>query len=757
MRVVRWVVPALLVLLWLALGAAGSPFLGKLSEVQSNDPGSFLPATAESTAVTELQENFADSRILPTVVVFERPGGLTAADNDAIRAKAAELADAPELRGQPSPPLPADDGQAAQLILPLSGEDPFAASEAVKDIRQDLERGLPGGLTALVTGPGGYNADFAEVFGHIDGMLLLVTACAVAVILILVYRSPLLPLIVLLSAGLALCTSSAVIYWLASDGALVLNGQTQGILLILVFGAATDYALLLVARYREELTRQAKAADAMRTAWRSSFEPILASGGTVILGMLCMLVSELTSNSSLGPVVSIGIAGALLASLTFLPAALLLFGRAGFWPQDPVPRKHRRTKRGMFDSLAGLVRRRPRWTWVLTALVLFAGVAFVPSLQAEGTSQQALFLEEVDAVRGQDVLSAHFPGGTGSPAVIIADANAADEVLAATRATDGVADAFPTPADPVDPAAGPKVAGGVVEINATLQAPADSEEAVAVVGALRDTLHDIPGADAKVGGQTAQQTDMLAAATHDRNAIIPIVLVVIFAVLALLLRSLLAPLLLIATVVLSFGATLGVGALMFNDVFGFPGADPAIPLYAFVFLVALGIDYNIFLMTRAREETALLGTEAGTLSALRVTGGVITSAGVVLAATFAALAVIPVLFLAQIAFLVAFGVLLDTFVVRSLLVPALAVDLGRIIWWPSRLAARPKAEQRKRHRPNRQQPRPERRPPPPPQRGQPPRPPRQAQPGAASAAPARAPHRGERRPRPPAGPPPSRR
>jgi RND superfamily putative drug exporter len=725
MRVLRWLLPALLVLLWLVLGAAGSPFLGKLSEVQSNDPGSFLPATAESTAVTELQENFTDSRVLPTVVVFERESGLTPADNEAIAAKAAQLAGTPGLQGPSSPPLPAEDGQAAQLILPLSGEDPFTASETVKDIRQGLQQGLPGGLAAYVTGPGGYNADFAEVFGHIDGILLLVTACAVALILILVYRSPLLPVIVLLSAGLALCTSSAVIYWLASDGPLVLNGQTQGILLILVFGAATDYALLLVARYREELTRQEYAADAMRTAWRSSFEPILASGGTVILGMLCMLVSELTSNRSLGPVVSIGIAGALLASLTFLPAALLLFGRAGFWPQDPVPRKHRRPKRSMFDGLADLVRRRPRWTWVLTALVLMAGVAFVPSLQAEGTSQQALFLEEVEAVRGQDALSAHFAGGIGSPAVIMADAGAAEEVLATTRSTDGVVEARVTPADPTNPAAGPKVAGGVIEINATLRDPADSEAAVAVIAALRDTLHDIPGADAKVGGQTAQQVDMLAAATHDRNAIIPIVLVVIFAVLALLLRSLLAPLLLIATVVLSFAATLGVGALVFNHVFDFPGADPAIPLYAFVFLVALGIDYNIFLMTRAREETALLGTERGTLSALRVTGGVITSAGVVLAATFAALAVIPVLFLAQVAFLVAFGVLLDTFVVRSLLVPALAVDLGRVIWWPSRLAA--------------------------------PATPARSPSGPVSAARARAPHREARRPRSPAVPPPSRR
>jgi RND superfamily putative drug exporter len=315
-------------------------------------------------------------------------------------------------------------------------------------------------------------------------------------------------------------------------------------------------------------------------------------------------------------------------------------------------------------------------------------VLFVPSLKANGTSQQDLFLNEAEAVTGQNVLSAHFPGGTGSPAVITARADSAGAVLAAIKDNPGIVDIIPTPADPTNPAAGPKIVDGMVEINATLREPADSAAAVTLVGKLRETLHAIPGAQAKVGGQSAQQADMLDAAKHDRDTIIPIVLLMIFAVLALLLRALVAPLLLIGTVVLSFGATLGVGALVFNNVFHFPGADPSIPLYAFVFLVALGIDYNIFLMTRAREETELRGTERGTLSALTVTGGVITSAGVVLAATFAALSVLPVLFLAQVAFLVAFGVLLDTFIVRSLLVPALAVDFGRVIWWPGNLDRR---------------------------------------------------------------------
>ena len=671
--------PALLVLLWLVLGGSGAGYLGKLSEIQSNDPGSFLPAGAESTTVQKLQESFAQNRLLVTVVVFERRSGLTTADSTAIRAKAAQLAKAPGLDGVISPPIPSADGKAAQLLLPVSGKDPYAAGNAVKEIRALAKAGLPAGLTALATGPGGYNADFAEVFGGIDGRLLLITAGIVAVILIVVYRSPLLPLFVLMSAGLALAVSSAVIYWLASAGLLTLNGQSQGILLILVFGAATDYALLLVARYREELLRTEDASEAMRVAWRSSLEPIGASGGTVILGMLCLLASELTSNRSLGPVASIGIAGALLSSLTFLPAVLMLVGRTAFWPGDPVPRKHRRPAPGVFGAIAGLVRRKPRWTWVITALVLLAGVWFAPSLKADGTSQQDLFLAKTEAVTGQDVLSAHFPGGTGSPAVITARAASAGRVLAVVKAEPGIVDAV----------AGPKVVGGLVEINATLRDPADSAAAVTLIGEVREKLHAMPGAEARIGGQSAQQADMLAAATHDRDTIIPIVLLVIFAVLALLLRALVAPLLLIGTVVLSFGATLGVGALVFNDVFRFPGADPSIPLYAFVFLVALGIDYNIFLMTRAREEARLKGTEGGTLSALTVTGGVITSAGVVLAATFAALSVLPVLFLAQVAFLVAFGVLLDTFVVRSLLVPALAVDLGRVIWWPSELARGP--------------------------------------------------------------------
>ncbi|TVT53502.1 MMPL family transporter [Amycolatopsis rhizosphaerae] len=675
----RFVLPVLIVLGWLALGFLTLPYLGKLGEVTTNDAGSFLPSRAESTAVQKLTERFAKDRLLPTVLVFEHTGGLTGDDSAAIAAKTAELARMPGLAGPPTPPLASPDGQAVEVILPVSGQDPFQAGKDVAHLRTLLPVGLPPGLRALATGPGGYNADFAEVFGGIDGMLLLVTAGVVAFILVVVYRSPLLPVVVLISAGLALGTASALIYWLTRRGVLTLNGQTQGILLILVFGAATDYALLVVARYREELLRTRDTGSALRRALRTSVEPVGASGGTVILAMLCLLFSELTSNRSLGPVASIGIAGALAASLSFLPAALALLGRAAFWPARPVPVKHRRSTHGIFDGIARLVHKRPRASWLVTSLVLAAGLANIGSLSASGTSQEALFLRPVDAVTGGHVLAAHFPGGTGSPALITAKAGALPRILDMVKTTGGIVDAVPA-----TEAGAVKTVDGMVEISATLRDPADSAAALETVGRLRTAVHAVPGADARVGGQTAQQADLLAAATHDRDTIIPIVLVAIFVILALLLRSLVAPVLLMATVVLSFGATLGVGAFVFGRVFRFPGADPSIPLYAFVFLVALGIDYNIFLMTRAREEAARDGTVRGTLTALKVTGGVITSAGVVLAATFAALSVIPVLFLAQIAFLVAFGVLLDTFVVRSLLVPALAVDAGRIIWWPGR-------------------------------------------------------------------------
>ncbi|EHR63710.1 MMPL family transporter [Saccharomonospora cyanea] len=671
MRTARWLVPALLIVVWLALGAFGGPFAGKLSSVAENDATSFLPESAESTRVSELEREFSDIEALPAIVVAERGSGITGADREFLAAKAAEVAGW-DTTAPGSPPIPSRDGQALELVVAVTA-DP---GDVVEQLRQTVGEGRPDGLAVYVTGPAAQIADLSEAFSGIDGLLLLVAGAVVAVILVFVYRSPLLPLIVLVSSVFALSLASLVVYVLADAGVISLNGQSQGILFILVFGAATDYALLLVSRYREELRGTADRFSAMRSAWRATIEPVAASAGTVILGVLCLLFSDLASNQGLGPVAAIGIAASLLASMTFLPAVLALVGRAAYWPFRPLEGSTPPESGGLWGRVAARVGKAPRAVWVVTSLVLLVGVAFVPQLKASGTAESDVFLDPVESVAGQEVLSRHFPGGSGAPAVVIADGSRADAVLAASEVP-GVSDARIT-----------GTADGLVRIEAVPTDPADSDAAIATVERLRESVHGVEGANAQVGGQTAQQLDTRTTSERDRSVIIPIVLAVVFAVLALLLRALVAPLLLIATVVLSFGATMGVSALVFNHVFDFPGADPAVPLFAFVFLVALGIDYNIFLMTRVREESVSVGTREGTLRGLTVTGGVITSAGVVLAATFAALAVLPILFLAQIAFIVAFGVLLDTLVVRSLLVPALTLDIGGKVWWPSKLAAR---------------------------------------------------------------------
>lgn len=672
-RRLRWLIPALLVIAWLGLGGFGGPFAGKLGEVAKNDNAAFLPRSAEATEVSDEQKAFSPRQVLPATVVAERTTGLTAEDRRFLDAKAQELGTVPGVVGPLGQPEKAPhDDQAVQLAVPiLAGGNP---ADVVKEVRAKLT-GAPPGLTVLVTGPAGQIADLVTAFGGIDGILLLVAGGVVALILIVVYRSPLLPFLVLLSAVFALGLASLVVYLLAKNDVLALNGQSQGILSILVFGAATDYALLTVARFREQLRDTPSRFDALKLAWRATLEPIAASAGTVILGVLCLLFSDLNSNKGLGPVAAIGIGAALLASTTFLPAVLALCGRGAFWPFKPALGSPHPETSGIWGRVAGLVGRRPRAVWVVTALVLGVGVAFLPQLKASGTAQSDVFLTQVESGTGQDILGKHFPGGLGAPAITIADADAVPAVLKAST-MDGVAQSVPLP----------KVVNGRVQILSVLNDPADSEAAVATVGRLRDAVHAVPGANAKVGGPTAIQLDTQKTSERDRALIIPIVLLVIFLVLALLLRSLLAPLLLIATVVLSFAATMGVSAVVFNHILDFPGADPVVPLFGFVFLVALGIDYNIFLMTRVREEALTRGTRDGTLRGLSLTGGVITSAGVVLAATFSALAVIPILFLAQIAFIVAFGVLLDTFLVRSLLVPALTVDVGRRVWWPSKLA-----------------------------------------------------------------------
>jgi putative drug exporter of the RND superfamily len=677
-----WLWPLVVALVWLFVGGPLGSYAGKLSEVQTNDNAAFLPASAESTEVIEWQARFSDQEVIPAVVVYENTGGL---DRSVFPEIQADLRAVAEVDGvlQVSPPIPSQDGEAVQAVAAIDSTIGDEVSTVVDQIR---DRVADSGVDAevYVTGPAGVLGDFVEAFGAIDGLLLLVALCVVLLILLVVYRSPVLPFLVLLSSLLALGVASAVIYVLADGNVLDLNGQSQGILFVLVVGASTDYALLLVSRFREELREHRSRVVAMRRAYRGVVEPIVASGMTVILGLLCLLLSDLTSNQGLGPVGAMGVAGAMLASLTFLPAALVLLGRAAYWPFRPALGSEHPEVTGAWGRVAQLVGRRPRATWVVTLLALAAAAAFVPTFDDDGVAQTDVFLTEVDSVQGQEALNRHFETDAGSPVTILGPAPRLQDIVTTATATDGVASAVPMTTPPGRPGAEPTVVQGRVMVEATLSMPADTPAAQDAVVALRDRL-DTVSPDVLVGGQTAIQVDTIQTSTHDRNLIVPAILLVIFVVLALLLRALVAPLLLLVANVLSFGATIGISALVFNHLFDFAGGDPSITLFGFVFLVALGIDYSIFLMTRAREEAMKQDTRPAMLRALSATGGVITSAGLVLAATFAALGVLPILFLAQIAFIVAFGVLLDTFVVRSLLVPALCYDIGGAIWWPGRL------------------------------------------------------------------------
>ncbi|MFG2737990.1 MMPL family transporter [Streptomyces harbinensis] len=685
----RWLFPALAVVIWLGVGGGLGPFAGKLGEVATNDQAAFLPQDAESTRVLEAGRAFDRSETIPAIVVWtvDDAGDRADAHQQAATAAMAALEGQPGVAGPPSPVIVSADGLALQSVVPLAaGADDETRTEAMTALREAAD-GVPG-TTAALAGPAASQEDLSEAFAGIDGLLLGVALTTVLIILLLVYRSVLLPLVIITGSVLALCLACAVVYALADRDVLRVDGQVQGILFILVIGAATDYALLLAARYREEVTGAGHPFAAALAAVRRSAGAIVASAGTVGLGLLALLASGLTNNRALGPVGAIGIACAVLSTLTFLPAVLALLGRAAYWPAKPKPVPSGTEGRGIWQRVASLVDRRPRRVWVTTALVLAGFAALSPTLDSRGTPLDEIFVGDAPSVAAQQVLGEHFPGGSGNPAVILADAGHAAEVTAAAGATDGVAAAAPVTASGRPGDGPPLVVDGTVRIDATLADSADSEAAQRTVERLRTAVHAIDGADALVGGYTAQQYDTQETASRDRLVIVPIVLVIIVAILTVLLRSLLMPLLLVGTVALNYLATLGISALLFQNILGFSGTDASVPLYGFVFLVALGVDYNIFLMSRVREETLTGGVRTGMLRGLVSTGGVITSAGVVLAATFSALAVIPLSFLAQIAFIVAFGVLLDTLVVRSLLVPALVMDIGPRAWWPSAIGHR---------------------------------------------------------------------
>ncbi|MEW2357913.1 MMPL family transporter [Spirillospora sp. NPDC029432] len=683
-RGARWALPVLLLVVWLGIGGALGPYAGKLGEVATNDQASFLPESAESTRVIDAQRPFQAEKALPAIVVWEaRNGGTLPPGAQAAATRAlASLNGSAEVAGQVSPALPSEDGRALQAVVPLRPDLGDGLEPAVEKIREAAgAAGVPG--TAVhVGGPAATQADLKNAFAGIDGLLLGVALGVVLLILLLVYRSVLLPLIIIVGAVLALALACAIVYALADRGIVMVDGQVQGMLSILVIGAATDYALLLTARFREELGVRDGRFPAIKAALRRSAGAIVASAATVALGLLALLLSDLTNTQALGPVGAIGIVCAVLSTLTFLPAMLVLLGRVAYWPARPP--KEGAEGHAVWRRVAALVDARPRRVWIATLIPLLACAAFMPTLRAEGLPMDETFVNDAPSVQAQRVLGEHFPGGSGDPAVVIANAGRANEVARAARSVPGVASVAPVTASGRPGAGPPKVVDGRVRIDVTLAGASDGDAAKRTVQRLRTAVHAVPDARAMVGGRAAQQIDTQDTATRDRNLIAPVVLVIILLILIVLLRALVLPLLLVATVGLGYLATLGVTALVFQGLLGFSGTDASVPLYGFVFLVALGVDYNIFLMTRVREESLRHGTREGIRRGLTATGGVITSAGVVLAATFAALVVIPLAFLAQIAFIVAFGVLLDTLVIRSLLVPALARDIGPAVWWPAR-------------------------------------------------------------------------
>lgn len=752
----RVMIPSVLIVVWMVLAGIGGPYFGKISEVASNDQSTFLPASAESTKVSEKVSEFQDESAIPAIIVFtDQNNALVKKQTDAIKTASEKLKTVEGVKGDISPPVVADDGKAALVVINID------SGVEIKDVIGEFRDMLDNQNLSVdykITGPVGFLNDLTRAFAGIDGVLLLVALVVVFVILLIVYRSPVLPFLVLINAVAALATAILVVWHLADAGIVQINGQVQGILFILVIGAATDYSLLFISRYREELENHKQTWSAILAALKGSFEPIFAAGGTVMVGLLCLLFSDLNSNKALGPVGAVGIALAIVSALTFLPAMLLAVGRKAFWPRVPKYDHLRRTselgRHGIWEKIAGFVSGYPRTIWITCTLVLIICTIGIAGIKASGVPQSEVVLGSSEARDGQKILDAHFAAGSGSPATVIAKSDILAPLTQKLEQDQGVdsievvATNSPSGSMPVGKKAEeikktiydeinasltkkkadiraqieqqtqgaplqvtdmvysqaianipsveklaseaypfkdamPKVVDGNVLMQITLRYNVDSKQAQDTIVRLRTSAKAMSDS-AIIGGTTAVQHDTNQASLRDREVVIPVVLVVITLILMVLLRSILAPLLLLLTTILSFSASLGISSWLFNGVWNFPGADPSVVLYAFIFLVALGIDYNIFLMTRVREESLKIGTRKGVIKGLIVTGGVITSAGVVLASTFAALAVIPILFLVQLAFIVAFGVLLDTTIVRSLLVPALMFDIGKKSWWPSR-------------------------------------------------------------------------
>ncbi|WP_241831040.1 MMPL family transporter [Parafrankia soli] len=666
--------PWLMLAVWIGLVVGGYSLAGKLDSVTRDGQADYLPASAQSTKVLQAEAELPGGENGLLVVVYERPDGLQPGDREAVVRGQTELA---ELFGNDTdaPPqiVDSEDGTALMYTLPLDREAIDEKAGATAEAR-DLLADRPDGLNAYVTGPTALGADMDEIFDAVDSTLLLATAVVVAVLLILTYRSPLLWLVPLTAVGVAAIMAMGVVYALTQIFDFTVTSMSSALLIVLVFGAGTDYALLLVSRYREELHHYERPIDAMLAALRGAGPAVLASAATVVAGLLCLLAADLNSTSGLGPVGAAGIGSALLVMLTLFPALLVVLGRRVFWPFVPRLGGEAHTSRSGWARLGELVARRRVVSWAVP-LVVLGGLA-LGTVGASGSLPQLdqFARSTPDSVTGAKLIEARYPDQSGQPLTVVSRPDQSREVLAAVESTPGVAKAEIG-----------RASDDWVEISVI---PVDSPESAgetATIKRLREHVHQVAGEAVLVGGPSAERLDEAETNKGDRNLVMPLILLVVLAILGLLLRAIVAPLVLVATVVVSFFGALGLCNLLFDQAFGFAGLEPSVPLIGFLFLVALGIDYNIFLMTRVREEAARHGTVDGTKRGLAVTGGVITSAGVVLAATFAVLATLPLVMLVEIGILVAVGVLIDTLLVRSIVVPALTMSLGSRIWWPSKL------------------------------------------------------------------------
>ncbi|WP_180687284.1 MMPL family transporter [Streptomyces gossypiisoli] len=671
-RTRRRAVPWLLLALWVGVLAVASPFAAKLGDVQRDRITDYLPASADSTQVAEIQDRLPGGETTELVLVYHRDAGLTAADRQTAGEQVARIAGEHELAGEPQG-VPSKDG--TTLMYPVATNEP-GDDEEKRDAFVDAVREVAhseGGLTVQVGGPSAMTTDASKVYDQLGGPLLYTTVAVVAVLLILIYRSPVLWLVPLVVAGLADYLSLGVAYGLHEAFGTQVSGQSTGIMTILVFGAGTDYALLIISRYREELRRIERPYDAMRAALRGCGPAVLASSGTVAAGLLCLLAADLNSNRGMGPLGTVGVLCALTAMLTLLPALLVLLGRRVFWPLVPAYGSTPKIRRSLFAAMGSSAGRRP--VTVLAGGAVLLGALALGALNLPGTlKQEDSFVDKPESVAALQTLAEAYPERSSQPITVLTPADRADATLAAARGTDGV-----------DSAEKGRTGDGWTEVVVIAEDAPQTPGETRTIEALRDRLDG-----SYVGGPSAQQLDLKETNARDTAVVVPIVLVSVLLILIALLRSLVAPLILVAAVVAVWGATLGIGGLVFEPLFGFQGTDPGLGLLSFVFLVALGVDYGIFLLHRMREE-AMRGAEPVTaaLTALRTTGGVIASAGLVLAATFGVLLNMGLVALVELGFVISVGVLLDTFLVRTYLVTSASVALGRKVWWPGRLSKAP--------------------------------------------------------------------